>query len=60
VERRSRPVVLGVDPGLTRCGVGAVRGRCGAAWLVLARCITTPASWPLEQRLLQLHTELRR
>jgi crossover junction endodeoxyribonuclease RuvC len=26
---------------------------------VLARCITTPASWPLEQRLLQLSIELR-
>ncbi len=56
---RSRPVVLGIDPGLTRCGVGAVRGPAERPELVLARCITTPASWPLEQRLLQLHTELR-
>lgn len=56
---RSRPVVLGVDPGLTRCGVGAVRGPAERPELVLARCITTPASWPLEQRLLQLSIELR-
>lgn len=56
---RSRPVVLGVDPGLTRCGVGAVRGPAERPELVLAHCITTPASWPLEQRLLQLYRELR-
>jgi len=56
---RSRPVVLGVDPGLTRCGVGAVRGPAERPELVLARCITTSASWPIEQRLLQLYTELR-
>jgi crossover junction endodeoxyribonuclease RuvC len=57
---RVRPVVLGVDPGLTRCGVGAVRGPSERPELVLAHCITSPASWPIEQRLLHLHTELRR
>jgi len=54
-----RPVVLGVDPGLTRCGVGAVRGPAHRPELVLARCLMTPASMPIEQRLLRLHRELR-
>jgi crossover junction endodeoxyribonuclease RuvC len=56
---RAAPVVLGVDPGLTRCGVGAVRGPAHRPELVLARCLTTPATLPLEQRLLRLHRELR-
>jgi len=55
-----RPVILGVDPGLTRCGVGAVRGPAERPQLVLAHCITTPPSWPIEQRLLHLHRELSR
>jgi len=55
----AQPVVLGVDPGLTRCGVGAVRGPAHRPQLVLARCLTTPATMPLEQRLLRLHRELR-
>jgi crossover junction endodeoxyribonuclease RuvC len=54
------PVVLGIDPGLTRCGVGAVRGPAQRPTLVLAECIRTPADMPLEQRLLRIHTELRR
>ena len=54
------PVVLGVDPGLTRCGVGAVAGPVHRPRLVLAECIRTPADLPIEQRLLHVHTELRR
>ena len=57
---RAAPVVLGVDPGLTRCGVGAIVGPASAPRLVLAECIRTPAQMPLEQRLLALHEELRR
>ncbi len=59
-EHRRYPVVLGIDPGLTRCGVGAVRGPAERPELVLATCVTTPATWPLERRLLHLHQELRR
>ena len=58
--RSAHPTVLGVDPGLTRCGIGAVHGPAERPRLVLATCVTTPASWPLEQRLLHLHQELRR
>jgi len=54
------PVVLGVDPGLTRCGVAAVRGPVQRPSMVLAECIRTPADMPLEQRLLHLHAELSR
>lgn len=55
VQRR----VLGVDPGLTRCGVGIVDGAIGQPLaLVGVGVILTPADAPLEQRLLQLESEL--
>jgi crossover junction endodeoxyribonuclease RuvC len=54
------PVVLGVDPGLTRCGVAAVRGPAQRPTMVLAECIRTPVGMSLEQRLLHLHRELSR
>jgi len=51
--------VLGVDPGLTRCGIGIVE-KVGARHLSLVSCgvIRTDIDAPLEQRLLQLHNEL--
>ena len=57
---KAEPVVLGVDPGLTRCGVGAITGPAHRPRLVMAECIRTPADLPIEQRLLHVHTELRR
>lgn len=53
--------VLGVDPGLTRCGIGIVEKR-GARDLVLISCgvIRTDIDAPLEQRLLQLHDALEK
>ena len=54
------PVVLGVDPGLTRCGVGAVAGPAHRPRLVLAECIRTSPDLPTEQRLLHVHAELQR
>jgi crossover junction endodeoxyribonuclease RuvC len=51
--------VLGVDPGLTRCGVGVVDGAVGAAiTLVEVGVILTPVDSPLEQRLLDLDRQL--
>jgi len=45
--------VLGIDPGLTRCGVGVVDVRPDRrATLVTVTVIRTPPSMPLEQRLL--------
>jgi crossover junction endodeoxyribonuclease RuvC len=52
------PVVLGIDPGLTRCGVGIVRGPAHRPELVDARCVTTAATLPVEQRLAELHRAL--
>jgi crossover junction endodeoxyribonuclease RuvC len=51
--------VLGVDPGLTRCGVGIVEGAIGKPLsLIGVGVILTPTDAPLEQRLLQLESEL--
>jgi len=45
--------VLGVDPGLTRCGLAAVDGRPGRrAQLVAVDVIRTPATADLAARLL--------
>ena len=51
--------VLGVDPGLTRCGVGIVEGAVGSPiTLVEVGVILTPSESPLEQRLLDLDQQL--
>jgi crossover junction endodeoxyribonuclease RuvC len=51
--------VLGVDPGLTRCGVGIVEGEIGKPIsLVEVGVILTPSESPLEQRLLDLDQQL--
>jgi len=47
--------VLGVDPGLTRCGVGVIEGSLGRPIsLVAVDVIKTPASMPLGERLMHL------
>jgi len=51
--------VLGVDPGLTRCGVGIIDGAVGSPLsLVEVGVILTPEDAPLEQRLLNLDQQL--
>jgi len=51
--------VLGVDPGLTRCGVGIVEGAIGSPIsLVGVGVILTPAEAALDQRLLDLDQQL--
>jgi crossover junction endodeoxyribonuclease RuvC len=51
--------VLGVDPGLTRCGIGVIDGLPGSPLrLISVGVIKTPSEDPLEQRLLQLEREL--
>ena len=51
--------VLGVDPGLTRCGVGVISGAPGAPLhLVGVGVILTPSTTALELRLLQLEQDL--
>jgi crossover junction endodeoxyribonuclease RuvC len=51
--------VLGIDPGLTRCGYGAVRQENGQPVAVVSGVITTPTSDPLAERLAELLRELR-
>ncbi|MDN5748414.1 MAG: crossover junction endodeoxyribonuclease RuvC [Pseudonocardia sp.] len=53
--------VLGVDPGLTRCGLGVVDGGAGRS----VRCVDvgvvrTTATLPLERRLLEMGAEVAR
>ena len=51
--------VLGVDPGLTRCGVGVVEGTPGRPLtLVAVGVIRTPADIDLAHRLLQIEIGL--
>ncbi len=51
--------VLGVDPGLTRCGVGVVAGRPGRPCeLVAVEVVRTPAEEELPARLLLLDQQL--
>lgn len=51
--------VLGVDPGLTRCGVGVIEGTPGRPpTLVAAGVIRTPSGDPLPERLVAIERGL--
>jgi crossover junction endodeoxyribonuclease RuvC len=54
-----RMFVLGIDPGLTRCGYGCVRAEGRSTVAVAAGVITTPKEWEVPQRLADLQRELR-
>jgi crossover junction endodeoxyribonuclease RuvC len=57
LSSRSRRV-LGIDPGLTRCGYAVVDGRgASTAVAISLGVITTPRTDPLPQRLAALRTE---
>ena len=51
--------VLGIDPGLTRCGYGCVSSTGRTSKAVAAGVITTPSDWPVPHRLAELQRELR-
>ena len=51
--------VLGVDPGLSRCGYGVLEARGRGAHAAALGVITTPPSDPLPIRLAELQRELR-
>jgi len=52
--------VLGIDPGVSRCGYGCVEGGTGVAPRVVGvGVLTTPTTDPLPQRLAELDRELR-
>ncbi len=50
--------VLGVDPGLTRCGLGVVDGVPGRAVLVAVGVVRTPPDADLGSRLVELERHL--
>lgn len=51
--------VLGIDPGLTRCGIGIVSGTPGSTLsLDGVGVIMTPTDADLDHRLLSLHSEI--
>ncbi|SDR26990.1 Holliday junction endonuclease RuvC [Thermostaphylospora chromogena] len=53
--------VMGVDPGLTRCGIGAVEGRPGAPLsLVGVGVVRTPADHDIGARLLAVEAGVER
>jgi crossover junction endodeoxyribonuclease RuvC len=51
--------VLGVDPGLTRCGYGAVQRVPSGLRAAAAGVLTTPAGAPLHRRLAELQAGIR-
>lgn len=50
--------VLGVDPGLTRCGIGVVDGVPGRAGLVAVGVVRTPSTSPTGERLCYLQDRM--
>lgn len=50
--------VLGVDPGLTRCGLGVVDGKPGRAAMIAVGVVRTPTSAPIGERLAYLEGQI--
>lgn len=50
--------ILGIDPGLSRCGYGAVMRERATMRAVAAGVLTTDPQWPLPQRLLALADDM--
>jgi crossover junction endodeoxyribonuclease RuvC len=57
-ETEVEPVVLGIDPGVSRCGYGAVRRAGGGFRAVACGVIRTAPDCPLPERLATLSAEL--
>lgn len=51
--------VLGIDPGLTRCGYGCVESNGRSSRAIAAGVVTTPSDWSVPDRLAELQRELR-
>jgi crossover junction endodeoxyribonuclease RuvC len=51
--------VLGIDPGLTRCGYGVVEVQGQRQRAVAAGVIRTPPDWAIPYRLAELRREIR-
>lgn len=53
-----RVFVLGIDPGLSRCGFGVLSGETGCERVVAAGVITTDRRLPIPERLAELRRDL--
>lgn len=51
--------VVGIDPGLSRCGYGCVEQGASGVRPIAVGVLTTPPSDPIPQRLAELQRELR-
>jgi len=51
--------VLGVDPGVSRCGYGCVESTRGQTRAIAVGVLSTPPSQPLPDRLAALDTDIR-
>src|SRR4051795_3754666 len=51
--------VLGIDPGVSRCGYGCVESARGQTKAIAVGVLTTPPSQPLPERLAALDTDIR-
>lgn len=51
--------VLGIDPGLTRCGIGVVDGPPARPELVAVEVVGSAAGTDIQERLLHLHDRIR-
>jgi crossover junction endodeoxyribonuclease RuvC len=51
--------VLGIDPGVSRCGYGCVEWARGQTKALAVGVLTTPTSQPLPERLAALDTDMR-
>lgn len=52
--------VIGIDPGLTRCGIGVIDGRVGCAEIVAVGVIRTPVASDTPERLVTIEAELQK
>ena len=58
-KRVGDTIILGIDPGTAKMGCGIIKvSPKGAATLILADCLITPAEAPMAQRLKLLYTGL--
>lgn len=56
--RRRRRRIVGIDPGLTRCGIGVIEQVGSSVTMVAAECVRTGPEQPIEQRLASLYTAI--
>jgi crossover junction endodeoxyribonuclease RuvC len=59
LTRREPLIILGIDPGLARVGLGVVLHDGQSNKALFADVVSTPASWDLASRLKRIHETIR-